>query len=143
MLTNLSTVRCTENFLEAAVTHCGCGFRCWLGRETQREVWSAHPSKSQGGKFFYFNRLTGQKSWSVPPGLRDPPWYPQQQQQPPPQAAAAGAANDGTAPGVGSSPIGAESVSRSSSASSEPLGGLNKSGEEMRADAHNCVGVPH
>ncbi len=108
----------------------------------QREVWSAHPSKSQGGKIFYFNRATKQKSWSVPPGLKDPPWYPQQQAPKHPSSAAAseldcaGSAISGS--GGNNSAIGAEHSARTSS-SSEPLGGLNKSGEELRAEAHNCI----
>ena len=109
----------------------------------QREVWSAHPSKSQGGKIFYFNRVTKQKSWSVPPGLTDPPWYPHQQvPQQSSEASASdrdctGSAADGS--GNDDSAIGAEPFARTSSSSSEPLGGLNKSGEELRAEAHNCI----
>lgn len=116
--------------------------RVWFGREMQREVWSAHPSKSQGGKIFYFNRTTKQKSWSVPPGLKDPPWYPQQQA--PKQRGEADASDNPCAEsaaddGGNDSAIGAEPCARTSSSSSEPLGGLNKSGEELRAEAHNCI----
>ena len=98
----------------------------------QRQIWSAHPSKSQGGKIFYFNRNTKQKSWSVPPGLKDPPWYPQQTGSDEPAATSGG-------PTETSASTAASPVPRTPSSSSEPLGGLNKTGEELRAEAHNCI----
>lgn len=107
----------------------------------QRELWSAHASKSQGGKVFYYNRATKQKSWSVPPGLKDPPWYPKtgvadQLDETPATSNQPAASESGSGSGSGSE---GKRAARTSSSTSEPLGGLNKSGEELRAEAHNCI----